>query len=259
MKASALTITTPSGPRLDLVAAATSAKVRTRILGASTLTVALPEIHLAAELTEARTATAAGRDWQLVAIRRTGAVVRLVYEDAIATALRAQRGRIMYQVALPASDIIGRYCAEAGVPVDVEAAIGQVHVEGAGRSLLEETDSWREISALADRLGARAFSDGRRLIIASDATLLARAPSARVTSSRGAVRGRITFTLDVAQPQDRASFEVDDTWTADAGSVVELYGSGPADGPWLVHEWEREIPHIAPGRVQLTRPKTIGV
>ncbi|WOF23847.1 hypothetical protein N8K70_03965 [Microbacterium betulae] len=258
MKASTVTITTPTGEtRIDLVAAATKARIRTTLLGASTLHVHLPEHLLTARLTEARTATADGRTWTLVGIRREGDTIRLVYEDTIIAALRAEQSRIMYQVALPAADIIGRFCTDAGVTADIDPTLGEIHVEGAGRSLLDTTDSWREISALADRLGGRAFSDGSRLVVAPDSVLLAR-DAPRVTGSAGAVQGDVTFHLDAGQPYDRAAIDVDDTWTADAGSVVEVYGTGPADGRWLVSEWARDLPHIAPGRVRLTRPATIG-
>jgi hypothetical protein len=165
----------------------------------------------------------------------------------------------MYQVPLSAATIITRFCNEAGVPVDVDPVLGEQLVEGAGRSLLETTDSWREISALAARLGGRVYSDGTRIIFATDDTLLARGDAARVTSSRGHVLGDIGFQIDIAQTHERAEFDVAATWAADAGTSVHLTRSGPADGRWLVAEWIRDVPHTGVGRVRLTRPTTIGV
>lgn len=260
MQVTDLKITGPNGTRLDLVAAALTARARTTVFGASTVRVDLPETMLDAQLLTANRLTAAGRDWKLVTISRIGEldVVRLVYEDAIVAALRAYTDPIMYSVALPASEIISRFCVEAGVQADIEESIGQIHIEGAGRSILEPTDSWREISALVDRLGGRVFSNGHRLVIARDATLLAR-DAGDIAPMRGAVRGDIDFHLDIAQPQERATFHVDDTWDFDAGDTVNLTASGPADGPWLVAEWQRDIPTTADtGRVRLTRPTTIG-
>ncbi|WP_156759565.1 hypothetical protein [Microbacterium karelineae] len=257
MKAKLISITGPTGPRLDLVSAASSARVRTTITGASTLQVRLPKDQLTAALDTALTAEAAGRRWSLAAIRRAGDTVHLVYEDAVIAALRNQTDRIMWQVALPAADIITRFCTEAGVPVDIDPVVGEVHIEGAGRSLLAETDSWREISALAARIGGRAFSDGRRLIVARDIARLA-GDAVRITSSRGRVRSDIDFALDRGQVEARATFTVDTEWDVEAGHPVDLHGTGPADGRWLVAEWTRDLPLAGTGRVRLTRPRTIG-
>ncbi|WP_221585549.1 hypothetical protein [Microbacterium sp. G2-8] len=257
MKANLINITSTAGPRLELVSAATSARVRTTISGASTLQVRLPKDQLTASLATAHAATAEGRSWTMAAIRRVGDTVHLVYEDAIIAALREHTDPVMYQVALPAADVITRFCTEAGVKVDIDPIIGEQHVEGAGRSLLGETDSWREIASLAERLGGRAFSDGQRLIVARDAARLT-GEATRITSSRGLVRSDIDFALDHAQPRDRATFTVDAAWTAEAGTAVQVYASGPADGRWLVAEWTRDLPLVGTGRVRLTRPHTIG-
>lgn len=258
MKNSDLTITTPASDlRDDLIAAALTARVHTTIVGASTLRVDLPDELRTATLPEALHANAEGRDWTLVAIRREAGVIRLVYEDARINALRQHTDRVMYQVALAAEDVIGRFGVEAGVPVTVDANIGQVHIEGAGRSLLDITTSWQEISSLAARLGGRAFATTDSIIVTSDAALLA-GPAVSVSDRSGSVLSDITFNLDTAQPHDRATFTVSTEWTHDAGSIVDIRGTGPGDGLWIVADWTRDLPLVGPGRVRLTRPKTLG-
>ncbi|MGO1265594.1 MAG: hypothetical protein ACTMIY_03055, partial [Microbacterium gubbeenense] len=159
MKNSDLTITAPASDlRDDLIAAALTARVHTTIVGASTLRVELPDELRTAALAEARHAEAAGREWSLAAIRREAGRIRLVYEDARINTLRRFTDRVMYQVALPAGEIINRFCVEAGVPVTTDPVLGQIHIEGAGRSILDHTTSWQEIAALAARIGGRAFA-----------------------------------------------------------------------------------------------------
>lgn len=258
MKPSDVTVTTLAGDqRRDLITAALAARVHTTIVGASTLRVALPDEFRKASLDEARIAHAEGRDWSLVAIRREAGRVRLVYEDTLIARLRRDTDRIMYQVAIPAADLIDRFCTDADVPVTIDPIIGQIHIEGAGRSILDPTTSWQEIAALAAKLGGRAFSDGERIIVTTDAALLAGNPT-RISDSSGAVTGDIDFTLDVAQPNDRAALTVAPAWQIDAGSVVDVHGTGPADGRWVVSEWTRDLPQAGAGRVRLTRPRTLG-
>lgn len=258
MKRSDLTITTRTAkPRADLVSAATNARVRTTIVGASTLRVDLPDELRTAALPQAVHATAAGREWSLAAIRRETGLVRIVYEDANINTLRGFTDRTMYQVALPAAEIIERFCAEAGVPVTTEPVLGQIHIDGAGRSILDRTTSWQEIAALADRIGGRAFATPDGILVTTDSALRT-GTATRVTDGAANVLSDITFNLDTAQPHDRATFTVDSTWDTEAGRPVDIRGTGPGDGRWIVAEWTRDLPAAGPGRVRLTRPRTLG-
>lgn len=260
MRAADLTIFSGDENRIPLVAAANRARLRHTLVGASTLTVDLPDSLLTARLDTITHALAAGREWRFVAIKGLGEIdtVRLTFEDAQINALRGHRDRIMYQVPLPAAEIIRGFCAEAGVPVEIDELVGEAHVEGAGRSILDETDSWREIGALVDRLGGRVYSDGRRLVVTRDEVLLA-ASATEISPAAGSVTSKATFTLDTAQPRERAEARVDERWAVDAGGVVRMSGAGPADGLWIVETYARTIPTTATtGTVRLVRPRQIG-
>jgi len=260
-----LTITTPDGrTRVDLVEAAAAAQVRHTIVGASTCTVVIPTVGTelltsVPSVGAQSTATVAGREHRRVAVHHIADQLRLIFEDVVIAALRQQRHPFMFATALPVGDVVNRFATEAGVLADIDPALAAVYVEGVGRSRLEETDSWREISTVISRLGGRVFSNGSRLIAATDATLLARDPRATITGDSEPLKSGIDFSIDVAQPQERASFKVDTAaWTADAGDVVEITGTGPADGRWLVSQWTRWLPITGSSQVRLTRPLTIG-
>lgn len=261
MRTSDLSIFSSDEDRIPLVAAASRARIRTTLVGASTLTIDLPDGLITARLDTITHALAAGREWRLVAVRGMGELdaVRLTFEDALVHELRGHRDRVMYQVALSAGQVIGGFCSEAGVPVDVDPLIGQYPVEGAGRSILEVTDSWREVSALVDRLGGRVYSDGARLVVSRDDVMLTADPT-QIQPMAGSVTSKLSFTLDTAQPRERAEARVDDRWTVEAGGVVDVANAGPADGRWLVETYARNLPAKATtGHVRLVRPRQIGL
>ena len=256
MRATDLRIYALREVRLDLIDAATTAEVRRTIIGASTLTVDLPARFLTARIDTVTHARAAGRRWEYVAIENQPALgsFRLTFEDRLINRLRQDTSRFTTQAAQTAGDIITAFCLEADVPVTVDPLVGQVYIEGAGRSILKPTNSWIEIAALADRLGARAFSTGDSIIVARDTELLA-ADSTVIRPSSPPLRADIAFTIDTARDQSTARVDVAPNWTLEPGSVVRITRSGPANGRWLVDTWTHPIPeHRGAGQIHLTRP-----
>lgn len=261
-----LTITAPDGAAHDtLVSDASAAEIIRTIVGASRVIVRIPDDNAAILTGEPRLgsemiATTLDRTYAWVAANAVESLIRLTFEDHLIAALRAQTEPIMFTVARPAAEFITRFATEAGVPVYVDPVIGDRYVEGVGRSQLELTNSWQEISTLVGRLGGRVYSDGNRIVVSTDAALLSRTPAATITGRSEPLTSAIAFTIDTNQPAERASFTVDPTlWSVDVGATVQVTGSGPADGAWLVSEYRRILPATGAPEVKLTRPLTIGV
>jgi murein DD-endopeptidase MepM/ murein hydrolase activator NlpD len=82
-----------------------------------------------------------------------------------------------------------------------------------------------------------------------DEWLFQRPAAATLHEFEGAV-DTIDWTIDAGrrsspaapnrQPMDACSVKAFDTWNVQPGSVVQLAGEGPANGKWLVMDWERD-------------------
>lgn len=108
----------------------------------------------------------------------------------------------------------------------------------------EPETSWDALGRLAGDIGWRRFMVGDTVWFVSDEWLFA-TPSLATLAEGDGVVDAITWTLDVGKARDECRVEVGDSWVYSPGVVVSVDGEGPADGRWLLTEWERDL--LLPG------------
>lgn len=231
----------------DVLTALTAPPVLTRTMdGASTVEMTVQDW----DRTLLRAGVFSSRVWtvvddvvfELVKVTKTGDRLTLTYEDAIVAALRRRKDPL----SIPAgsttrAEVVARLASEAGVTYDVDTARRSVINTAVERSVTDESDSWTVLGELADTIGWRRFSDGRRLVVGGDEWLTGRGPAWPAAELSGPVY-HVDFDLDVGKPAAEATLEVDARrWAIWPGRAVTLTGLGPADGAWLVKEVTRPL------------------
>ncbi|WP_168929826.1 NlpC/P60 family protein [Nocardioides sp. GY 10127] len=231
-------------------------KIQDTMDGAGTITIvaADPQQKLLtsgflSELSWARYTSPAGvtARYQLVAAKRTAGRITLTYEDAVAAQLRM----VTSHLAIPKntstrSDIVKRLAVEGGVRYDVDPGDGDLVRTAVRRSPKGEdrTNSWDVLgSDIADPVNWRRFSDGRQLVVGSDAWLRRRSTPTTIRENHGSF-GWLDFDLDAGTRRvhraSQATIDVDaDWWTMSAGDPITVADAGPADGNWLVSDFTR--------------------
>lgn len=259
-----LVLTTTAGQdRSAIVAAATDADLRATIEGASVLRLMVPDPDRSI-ITSTRNPIGvaavmayASRRFALVSVSKSGVMLTLSFEDALIAALRRREQPFVLRPGMTIEAFAQILAADAGVLIATDPLAKTVLQTNTGRSLgSRSTTSWGELSSLASARGWRLFSDGVKILLGSDAWLLKQDPVLVVAEEQEPVH-RIEFVIDPAQPFDRAILTVDaDTWAADAGAIVTITGSGPANGPWIVSQWQRQLLGGGTSKVRLARPST---
>lgn len=105
----------------------------------------------------------------------------------------------------------------------------------------EREDTWESTGRLAEEVQWRRFIVGDVFYFTTDQELLRSQP---VLVAEEGQRGIdwIDYTIDIGEPVSTATLEGLATgMVSEPGTVVEIRGSGPADGRWLVSEWTRDI------------------
>lgn len=121
--------------------------------------------------------------------------------------------------------------------------------------------SWDALGRLADQIGWRRFMVGDTVWFVSDEWLLASNPVTTLSEDSGVVNA-ITWSMDVGKARDECDVNVNDLWVYSPGVIVQVEGEGPADGKWLLAEWDRDL--LAPSaslrllKPGKTRPEPVG-
>lgn len=251
-----------AGVALGILEAVSAPPVLTRTIdGASTLTIEVRDwertiVHSGA-LESRSWAVALGLHFELVAVTKTGDGLRLVFEDAIAAALR----RRTKPLSIPAGsatrrEVFIRLAREVDVKYlvdpDQRRKIARVIERSAGKQRTSSWDVGREVAA---DVNWRFFSDGRRMVAGSDDWLFNRDRRPSVIAERNGAVHTIDFDLDTGKRASEATVSVDaGLWTLPPGAAVTVEHMGPANGRWLVKEFTRTLTSTR-GTVSLIRKR----
>lgn len=100
---------------------------------------------------------------------------------------------------------------------------------------------WETLKTWFDEVNWRRFAVANVVYLISEPELLATRPRMRVSEDSDGV-DTIDFDIDPGRKTEKATIIVHaESWVAPAGSVVELYDSGPADGRWIVATRRRSV------------------
>lgn len=175
--------------------------------------------------------------FELVAVAKGGDTLTLTFEDSLAQALRRQKAPLTIPAGTQTRGaILERLMREAGVPFLIEPRSGVVQ---SAVERKDDGDSWDLSGELADAVGWRRFSDGVQVVCGSDPWLATLNPTLTMREFTDFVH-TIDWDLDVAQPANRATVEIDAAgWVALPGQPVRIVGQGLADGLWLIDSMDR--------------------
>lgn len=186
-----------------------------------------------------------GMHFEFTQLRKVGSGYTLVFEDAIAAALR----RYDEPMSIPRNSTsrgeIGRRIAHK---VRVDIAVDPGHQEKVHTALKlggkdGSENAWDFLGTdVAEPIHWRRFSDGRRLVLGSDDWLLERDNDPMRIHEHGGPVHDIDFDLSVRKRAATATVYVDARrWSIPPGSVVIAEDVGPANGKWLVSRYTRPI------------------
>lgn len=243
-----------NGSSAELVQAITSAKFTRPVSGAITLDVNVQDgdprrpLLNSPILASRFYATFGGVNFEGRTINKRASTVALGFVDAVATALERQRGLLTIPAdAQTRQAIAERLCREVGVQVVCDPEAREVVHSVVERKA--NSDSWALLGQLADDVGWRRFSDGRRVYFGSDAWLASLIPASRFREFTGPVH-TIDFGLSVDTPANTITLDVDaELWAVPAGAPFTVEGLGLASGDWVVSEFSREVTRL---RAQVT-------
>lgn len=233
------------------------------INGASTLKVRVADHHrelLRSDVVDERSwAVAAGMNFELVAVSKSGDFLTLTFEDAIVAALR----RRTKPLSAPAGTttrarFTTRLAREARVPHRVDSTHKGVVQTPLQRSIGgEKSNSWEVLgSDVAEPINWRRFSDGKHLVVGGDEWLMSRLKPRALRERNDGVQS-IDFDLDVAKRASTAKVTIDSRLLAlTPGDPVRIHGCGPGDGLWLVSDITRKLTSPR-GDVTLTRKQHV--
>ncbi len=212
--------------------------------GASSLTLVVADHSRKLVESEAFTtrswATVAGVNFELVGASKAGDRITLTFEDAIAAALRRDKGTRRWPAKTTTRRGIGIELAKkAGVKYSIDpekrAKIKDL-VERAGGDT-----SWDLLGTLAGDINWRRFSNGRRLVMGGDEWLLDLDPKpTRIREHTGPFHD-VDFDLHVGKRASTCTVTLDAEYGAlTPGSVCLIADDYPAtDGKWLLQEYRQ--------------------
>lgn len=236
---------------IDLLESVTGEPSLTRTIdGASTISVPVADYHRDLlnydRIDERSWVVIDGIHFEYVQLSKSGDVLTLTFEDAIASALRRQKGRLSIPVGtVTRAQFFERLAREprAHIPLDVDPShrgkVQRVLQRSVGGDV---ENSWTVSGEVAEDVRWRRFSTGLRLVVGGDEWLRSRVKPVVLRENAGGVVSSIDFDMDVAKPVAEASMTVDASlFGLPQGSPVFLEKMGPASGTWLVGEISRPI------------------
>ena len=234
---------------LDIIGAVREAPTMRRTIdGASVLTVTAADhkrkLLNSPVIDERSWAEAAGMNFELVGVSKSGDDLTLTFEDAIVAALR----RRTKPLSVPAGTTTrARFVARLAREARVDYAVGpekrSVVQSPLQRSIGgEKSNSWDVLGAdVAEPINWRRFSDGRRLVVGGDDWLMGRKRPLVLREHTDGVQS-IDFDLDVAKRASTAKVQCDARLLKiTPGDPVRVHGVGPGDGLWLVSEVDQRL------------------
>lgn len=234
---------------LDIIGAVREAPTMRRTIdGASVLTVTAADhkrkLLNSPVIDERSWAEAAGMNFELVGVSKSGDDLTLTFEDAIVAALR----RRTKPLSVPAGTttrarFVARLAREARVDYAVDPEKRSVVQSPLQRSIGgEKSNSWDVLGAdVAEPINWRRFSDGRRLVVGGDDWLMGRKRPLVLREHTDGVQS-IDFDLDVAKRASTAKVQCDARLLKiTPGDPVRVHGVGPGDGLWLVSEVDQRL------------------
>jgi cell wall-associated NlpC family hydrolase len=182
-----------------------------------------------------------GHAYELAAVTKSGPVLTLTFEDAIAAAMSKPKGLLTVAARrMTRADFLARLAATAHVKATVDPALDRVRARNPLTRDKGE-DSWVAAGRIADEVQARRFSDGARMVVGGDKWLIGRQPLVALREGHGGV-DTIDFDYDVGAPAASATVTAWATrWAIPPGLGVTLSDLGPANGPWLVQTVGRPL------------------
>lgn len=234
---------------LDIIGAVREAPTMRRTIdGASVLTVTAADhdrkLLNSPVIDERSWAEAAGMNFELVGLSKSGDNLTLTFEDAIVAALR----RRTKPLSAPAGTttrarFVARLAREARVDYAVDPEKRSVVQSPLQRSIGgEKSNSWDVLGAdVAEPINWRRFSDGRRLVVGGDDWLMGRKRPLVLREHTDGVQS-IDFDLDVAKRASTAKVQCDARLLKiTPGDPVRVHGVGAGDGLWLVSEVDQRL------------------
>ena len=233
----------------DLIAATESATLTRSLSEASNLTWTVRDADKAlwrsGILDSKSWATVDGLRYELSSFRRTGSNVELVFDDLVFSRMQSVTGYLKVAAGGSRSAFLQRLARDAKVPFAIDPGKGlgatKNDLERASKDDPTGESSWGASGRVAEEVGWRRFSDGRRMVAGSDAWLAARTPAVKVQDGVGAVDS-IDCDVDLWQATSTASLTVwAERWALPPGTPVQVVNEGPASGLWLVESVSRSL------------------
>lgn len=187
-------------------------------------------------------AQACGMNFELVKAAKSGHIVTLTFEDAIAGALRREKKKRKWPAnSATRREIIMQLAkgAEVKTRVDPDKRPKVRNVVERG----PDANAWDLTGTLASEIQWRRFSNGKRLIVGGDEWLLERDDDVtRITENVGPW-GSVDYDLDAGKRASTATVDVDaELGALMPGDVVRIVDDYPAtDGKWLVGGYEFKL------------------
>lgn len=214
--------------------------------GASTLTIDLDDTDrklLASEVLASRSwAVVGGINFEFVAFAKTDDGITMTFEDAIAAALRREKGKRRWAAnSATRREIILQICRAAEVKARIDPTKRPNVKEAVQRG--PDNNGWDLTGSLSSDINWRRFSNGRRVIAGGDDWLLERDDT--VTTIRENVGAWGSF--DVNGDVGKRVTTLTTTVTADAGifapgDIFTVADDFPAlNGRWILSEYQHTL------------------
>jgi hypothetical protein len=235
-----------SAVSVDVAQAVTSATLDRKLDGPATVDLVCsdPKRRLLGSplFSERSTLRLDGMLFVLTKVTKQGSQVTFLFEDAAAADLRLEtKPQQAAAGTTTRGEFLRRLVGSVGwVEAEVETGSQILDTIGTGTGEDEE-DYWTATGRLAGEIGWRRFASANRIIIGSDAWLMARREAFRIVEHRDGVDS-IDFDFDARKPAGTASVSCRvDRWEAPPGSPVEIAAAGPGSGHYLVSSIERSL------------------
>lgn len=244
--------------KANLIPAITSAEVERTISGADTFTLGLRDPHLRilrsglfasratlqipAKGQSSPGGKTNGHAFELVAVRKAGRGLTVIFEDLAAAALRRHKAprkieagrmtRVEFARTLVAEERWIKFIAPvAGAPTKVELARGKVATD---TEAAEPEDTWDALGRLADDVGWRRFTVNNQVFFMPETWILGNRATYSIAEGDPGI-DFIDFDWDIGKPVATVTVSCRaEQWKARPGTVVEIRNLPPVSGKWIV-------------------------